>query len=241
LTDAFYTYLWLREDGTPYYVGKGRGRRAFISRAHTVRRPKELSRIIVQEFETEEDAFRAEQFLITYYGRQDLGTGCLRNRTDGGEGAANPSEELRNVRRQAMHTVNMSLTTEQRRELARKAGHASAMSLNKPTLEQRSNNGRKGAAALTTEQRREMGRRGAAALTVEQRSELGRKGAMAANAKCTAAQQEVKVRVLNTPEILARRTHTRWHVQRGILNPNCELCIPLVTSAPQQLQQALPA
>jgi hypothetical protein len=84
----FYTYLWLREDGTPYYVGKGKGDRAFISDGHNIHRPKTSDRIIVQDFESEEDAFEAEKFLISYYGRTDLGTGCLRNLTDGGEGTS---------------------------------------------------------------------------------------------------------------------------------------------------------
>lgn len=35
---------------------------------------------------TEPDAFQSEMLLISLYGRIDLGTGCLRNRTDGGEG-----------------------------------------------------------------------------------------------------------------------------------------------------------
>ena len=82
----FYTYLWLREDGTPYYVGKGSGSRAYTSWAHGVHKPAYKNRILVQEFPTEKDAFAAEIFLIAYYGRLDLGTGCLRNLTDGGEG-----------------------------------------------------------------------------------------------------------------------------------------------------------
>jgi hypothetical protein len=80
-TSQFYTYLWLREDGTPYYVGKGTGKRAIRKGS-----PQDLTRILIQEHESEADAFTAEIFLIAYYGRIDLGTGCLRNRTDGGEG-----------------------------------------------------------------------------------------------------------------------------------------------------------
>ena len=81
----FYTYLWLREDGTPYYVGKGSGHRAFVSWGHRHPRPKDRSSILIQEFPSERDAFSAEIFLISYYGRKDLGTGCLRNLSDGGE------------------------------------------------------------------------------------------------------------------------------------------------------------
>lgn len=86
----FYTYLWLREDGTPYYVGKGKDDRAFTSSSHSVHRPPDISRIILQEFESEVDAYTAEIFFILYYGRLDSGTGCLRNLTDGGENPPSP-------------------------------------------------------------------------------------------------------------------------------------------------------
>ena len=82
--DNFYTYLWLREDGTPYYVGKGIGRR--VSRRHRMGEPPSIDRILIQEFPSEADALAAEAFLISYYGREDLGLGCLLNLTDGGEG-----------------------------------------------------------------------------------------------------------------------------------------------------------
>jgi NUMOD3 motif len=85
---VFYTYMWLREDGTPYYVGKGKGDRAFVQHNHSVPCPKDSSHILFQEHPSEVDAFAAEILFIAYYGRKDVGTGCLRNRTNGGEGTA---------------------------------------------------------------------------------------------------------------------------------------------------------
>jgi hypothetical protein len=85
---GFYTYLWLRQDGTPYYVGKGIGNRAFIKRGHVCIPPVDKSRILIETHPDENSAFEAERFLVTYYGRVDLKTGCLRNRTEGGEGAS---------------------------------------------------------------------------------------------------------------------------------------------------------
>ncbi len=86
----FYTYLWLREDGTPYYVGKGSGDRAYRSHRRgnrpTVRPPLFRDRVILQEWPCEKDSLIAEIFLISFYGRKDTNTGCLRNLTDGGEG-----------------------------------------------------------------------------------------------------------------------------------------------------------
>ena len=84
----FYTYVWLRENGTPYYVGKGSGSRAYAkhwTRYKTVYSAPPKERIVIYPAESETEAFETEIALIWYYGRKDLGTGCLRNRSDGGE------------------------------------------------------------------------------------------------------------------------------------------------------------
>lgn len=83
----FYTYMWLREDGTPYYVGKGTGKRAFIHhRKQCAYKPKSNARVFVQHWESEDKAFEMEKWYILLFGRKDLGMGILHNKTDGGEG-----------------------------------------------------------------------------------------------------------------------------------------------------------
>lgn len=82
-----YVYFYVREDGTPYYVGKGRLRRAY-DRRNNHHTPLDLSRIVFVSNKLSDLQARAiEIFWIKVYGRKDLGTGILLNRTDGGEGS----------------------------------------------------------------------------------------------------------------------------------------------------------
>jgi hypothetical protein len=87
MLNIYYVYVYLREDGSPYYVGKGKDDR--YKSYHQVNVPKDSSRIkIIKENLTEKEAFDLEVEMIFKYGRKDKGTGILRNLTDGGEGAA---------------------------------------------------------------------------------------------------------------------------------------------------------
>jgi len=88
----YYTYAYLREDGTPYYIGKGKGNRAYIKHWRSKTKggyfaPPEKDRILILKKNlTEEKAYRHETYMISILGRKDLGTGILRNMSDGGKG-----------------------------------------------------------------------------------------------------------------------------------------------------------
>jgi len=95
--NRFYTYAYLREDKTPYYIGKGVKGRIYSSN-RKIKKPKDKSKIIfLKQNLTEEEAFNHEEYMISVLGRKDLGTGILRNRTNGGEGSSGSlkSEEFK--------------------------------------------------------------------------------------------------------------------------------------------------
>jgi hypothetical protein len=92
--EMYYVYLYLREDRTPYYVGKGSGKR--INQRHKFSCGKFLPlpplerRIIVKYFNDEEECFLFEEWLIEFYGRK-LDGGILNNQCKGGGGCTRGS------------------------------------------------------------------------------------------------------------------------------------------------------
>jgi len=87
----YYIYAYLRKDGTPYYLYKGKDDRAWEQHRINnkgVHTPAKSYIIILESNLTELGALALERRMIRWYGRKDLDTGILHNRTNGGEGTA---------------------------------------------------------------------------------------------------------------------------------------------------------
>lgn len=94
-------------DGSPFYVGAGSKKRPFIVK----QRPNDWFEIvesvgysieIYQENLSIEECFKLEIELISLFGRIDIGTGCLINKTNGGRKVFGLSDEILNVRNKKM-------------------------------------------------------------------------------------------------------------------------------------------
>jgi len=88
----YYVYAYIRSKdsktakaGTPYYIGKGTRKRAYVR--HSISKPNDSSKIIICESNLSEiGAYAIERKLISFWGRKIDNSGILHNKTLGGPG-----------------------------------------------------------------------------------------------------------------------------------------------------------
>jgi hypothetical protein len=94
----FVVYAYVREDGTPYYIGKGRPDRPYRGKGRPCGSPPRERILILYKNIDEQTAFDWERKLIKMYGRKGIEPdGLLYNKSLGGEGTSGVviSEERR--------------------------------------------------------------------------------------------------------------------------------------------------
>ena len=84
----YYIYAYIRDSGTPYYIGRGKKSRAYSRhiRSNNIDiKPKDKSKIIFLEKNlTKEESINLEKYYIAKYGRKEFG-GILINIKEGGD------------------------------------------------------------------------------------------------------------------------------------------------------------
>ena len=126
---VYYVYIYLRLDGSPYYVGKGCNGR-WKGKNHSVEVPSTDRVIFAITNTSEEWAHFMEMELIDLYGRLNDGTGILENWTDGGEGISGYiyTEEHKRKMSEAKKGVSTGPHTEEAKMKIREARKGKTLS-----------------------------------------------------------------------------------------------------------------
>lgn len=94
----YYIYFYIRKDGSPYYVGRGKNNRAYVKhlRSNGVNfTPKDKNQIkIIFDKLTKKQSIDLEKHYINCYGRKEFG-GILINIKEGGEDFRDWTPEMR--------------------------------------------------------------------------------------------------------------------------------------------------
>ncbi|WP_065091492.1 NUMOD3 domain-containing DNA-binding protein [Rhizobium leucaenae] len=125
---GFYTYVWRNASRVPFYVGKGKGNRAYDLYDRSgdflaIHAEGGCTVEIVDWFIHESQAHAHEVELIEFYGRREFG-GLLVNKTDGGEGASGHVKSPETIEKWRAKNVGRTRSDEVRARMSEaKKGH----------------------------------------------------------------------------------------------------------------------
>lgn len=114
IPSGFYIYAYIRnqtsargQKGTPYYIGKGKGYRAYVDHKN-IPVPKDLDYIVIMEENlTELGALALERRYIRWYGKIIDGSGILHNMNDGGTGGSHSLQSRQKISEAAKSRPSM--------------------------------------------------------------------------------------------------------------------------------------
>lgn len=102
----YYTYAYLREDKSPYYIGRGKHHSGYkyhrMTQKHTCGIPAQERRLILKDDLSKEQAIKHEEYMIDLFGLVWDETGVLRNHVRDSRGGSCKGRKLSEETKQKM-------------------------------------------------------------------------------------------------------------------------------------------